>query len=51
MEDSCQLPNNLEELQVVIEEADSQLNTLQAKVTEEEVKMERYKVGLLLFFY
>ena len=46
MEDSCDLPNNPEELQVVIEETESQLASLQVKVTEEEVKMERYKVSL-----
>ena len=44
MEDSSELPNDPEQLQVVIEEAESQLAVLQTKIAEEDNKMERYKV-------
>ena len=44
MEDSSGLPSDPEELQTVIEEAESRLATLQDKVAQENSKMERYKV-------
>ena len=47
MEDSTELPSDPEQLQVVIEEAESQLAVLQTKIAEEDSKMERYKVVLL----
>lgn len=45
MEDSSELPLDPEELQVVIEEAEAQLATLQDKLVQENSKMERYKVS------
>ena len=48
MEESSELPSDPVELQTVIEEAESQLATLQEKMAEEASKLERYKVCCLL---
>lgn len=45
MEDSSQLPSDPEELQGVIEEAETRLATLQDKLTQENCKRERYRVS------
>ena len=44
MEDSSELPSDPEELQAVIEEAETKLATLQDKLSQENCKRERYKV-------
>ena len=45
MEDSSGLPSDPAELQTVIEEAETQLASLQEKMAEETSKLERYKVS------
>ena len=45
MDDSSGLPSDPEELQTVIEEAESRLTMLQERIAEENVKMERYRVS------
>ena len=47
MEESSDLPSDPSELQVVIEEAESRLASLQEKMAEEASKLERYKVSTL----
>ena len=47
MEDSSGLPDDLEMLQIIIEETDSKVMSLQDKVFQEESKRERYKVQVL----
>ena len=49
MEDSSGLPSNPEELQTVIEEAESRLATLQDKLAQENSKMENYKVYTYMY--
>ena len=44
MEDSSGLPDDLETLQMIIEEADAKVLSLQGRMAQEEAKMERYKV-------
>lgn len=44
MEDSSELPSDPEELQAVIEEAETKLATLQEKLSQENCKREGYKV-------
>lgn len=44
MEDSSELPTDPEELQAVIEEAETRLTTLQDRLSQENCKRERYKV-------
>ena len=45
MDDSSGLPSDPEELQTVIEEAESRLTMLQERIAEENIKMERYRVS------
>ncbi len=44
MEDNSGLPDDLETLQMILEEADAKILSLQGRVAQEENKMERYKV-------
>ena len=46
MEDDSGLPNDPEELQTIIEEADAKVLSLQGSIAQEEMKMERYRVGV-----
>ena len=48
MEDSSGLPDDLEELQMVIEEADAKVLSLQGNIVQEEAKREKYKVLMSL---
>ena len=45
MEDSGDLPSDPEELQAVIEEAESRIAALHDRLSEENTKMARYRVG------
>ena len=45
MEDSSDLPSDPEELQAVIEEAESQIAALHDTLSEENTKTARYRVG------
>ena len=45
MEDSGDLPSDPEELQAVIEEAESRIAALHDRLSEENTKMSRYRVG------
>lgn len=47
MEDSSDLPNDLEALQAIIDEADATILSLQGSISQEEAKMEKYKVHWL----
>ncbi len=47
MEDSSGLPDDLEMLQIIIEETDTKVMSLQDKVFQEESKREIYKVQVL----
>ena len=44
MEDNSGLPDDLETLQMILEEADAKILSLQGRIAQEENKMERYKV-------
>ena len=45
-EDGSGLPNNLEELAAIVEDADSKITECQTQQEREDAKMERYKVSL-----
>ena len=45
MDESSDLPSDPEQLANIIEEAENKVVTLQAKIAEEESKMERYRVS------
>ena len=45
-EDGSGLPNNLEELAAIVEDADSKITECQTQQEREDAKMERYKVRL-----
>ena len=44
MEDDSGLPNDLEALQGILEEAEAKILSLQGSIAQEEIKMEKYKV-------
>ena len=51
MEDSSDLPNDLEALQTIIDEADATILSLQGSIAQEEAKMEKYKVYITYTTY
>ena len=45
MEDDVVLPDDLEELQTYIEQLETKVLTLTGSIADEDLKMERYRVG------